>query len=80
MAKNILVYKTATCPFCHKAMDFLKKHKIKFTSIDVGENPEAGAEMEKKSGQRGVPVIDIDGEIIVGFDEAALKKALKIAS
>lgn len=78
MPKKILLYRTENCPWCHKTADFLDKRKIKYTSIDVGEHPEAGEEMVEKSGQRGVPVIDIDGEIIIGYDEPALKKALKI--
>mgnify|MGYP001607242518 FL=1 len=78
MAKNILLYRTAMCAWCHKTAEFFDKNKIKYKSIDVGENPEAGEEMVKKSGQRGVPVIDIDGKIIIGYDEPALKKALNI--
>ena len=78
MAKQILLYKTATCPWCHKTAELFDKHKVKYKSIDVGEDPKAAEEMVEKSGQRGVPVIDIDGQIIVGYDEPALKKALKI--
>ena len=78
MPKKILLYRTENCPWCHKTADFFDKHKVKYTSIDVGEHPAKGEEMVEKSGQRGVPVIDIDGEIIIGYDEPALKKALKI--
>ena len=75
-----LLYRTVSCPWCHKTAEFFKAHKITFKSIDVGENAKAAEEMVEKSGQRGVPVIDIDGKIIVGYDEPALRKALKITS
>ena len=76
VSKQIKVYSTSTCPYCHKAKDFLKENNIQFEDIDVGIAPEAGKEMMDKSGQMGVPVIDIDGEIIVGFDKSAIQKAL----
>tara|TARA_Y100000310_G_scaffold340182_2_gene435089 strand:- start:6924 stop:7106 length:183 start_codon:yes stop_codon:yes gene_type:complete len=59
-------------------MEFLKANKVKFTKKNVGEDQKAAQEMIKKSGQQGVPVIDIGGKIIVGFDEDELKKLLKI--
>ncbi len=78
MAQQVLVYSTLSCPFCKMAKEFLKKHKIKFKDINVGEDQKGAEEMVKKSGQSGVPVMDIDGKIIVGFDQEAIKKALKI--
>ena len=76
--KNITIYRTQTCPYCHMAEEFFNQNKIKYKSIDVGKNPKAAQEMIKKSGQMGVPVIDINGKIIVGFDKAAFRKALGI--
>ena len=73
---KVRVYSTATCPWCHTAKEFLTKNNIKFEDIDVGENQEAAQEMVEKSGQMGVPVIEVDGQIIIGFDEGKLKKAL----
>jgi len=58
--------------------EFLKKNNIQYENLDVGINREAGKEMVNKSGQMGVPVLDIDGEIIVGFDKDAISKALHI--
>jgi glutaredoxin len=58
--------------------DFLTENKIKFKEIDVGKDRKAAIEMVNKSGQTGVPVIDIDGTIIIGFDRDAIKKVLKI--
>lgn len=74
----IKLYSTEYCHWCHKTREFFKEHKIKFKEIDVGNDEKAAAEMIKKSGQQGVPVIDIDGEIIVGYDEDRLRKLLKI--
>jgi len=74
--KNVKVYSTKTCPWCHKTKDFLKEKGIKFEDIDVGADKKAANEMMEKSGQMGVPVTDIDGEIIVGFDKEAIEKAL----
>lgn len=75
---EVTIYSTASCPWCAKVKEFLKENKIKFKNIDVGEDTKAGEEMVKKSGQTGVPVTDIDGTIVVGFDEDKLKAALKI--
>jgi glutaredoxin len=60
------------------AKDFLNENKIRFEDINVQEDRAAAEEMVKKSGQNGVPVIDIDGEIIVGFDKARIKNALRL--
>ena len=76
--KSIVLYKTATCPWCHKTEEFLQKHKIKFKAIDVGKDEKALNRMVQISGQRGVPVIEIDKTVIVGYDESALKKVLRL--
>lgn len=70
------MYSTQTCPFCVKAKQFLKNNNIDFEDIDVSVNRTAAEEMVHKSGQTGVPVIDIDGDIIVGFDEQRIKNVL----
>ena len=75
---TVKIYSTPSCPWCKKVKEFLKANKIKFKDIDVGSDQKAAQEMIKKSGQQGVPVLDINGEIIVGFDEEKIKKALKI--
>ena len=77
---KVTVYSTPTCPWCHKAKDFLKENDVPFQDINVAANQKAAEEMIEKSGQMGVPVIDIDGQVIVGFDKNAIKKALKISS
>ena len=73
---KLMVYSTSTCPWCHKAKEFLKAKGIKFEDINVGANQKAANEMVEKSGQMGVPVTDIDGKIIVGFDKEELEKSL----
>lgn len=75
---KVIVYSTPTCPYCHSAKDFLKENKIAFEDVDVSKNQDRAQEMIEKSGQMGVPVIDINGTIIVGYDKEAMKKALKI--
>lgn len=73
---KVKVYSTLSCPWCHKTKEFLKAKGVKFEDINVGSNQKAANEMVEKSGQMGVPVIDIDGKIIVGFDKEELEKAL----
>ena len=63
-----------------KAKGFLKAHNIPFREVNVGEDEKAAEEMIEKSGQMGVPVIDIDGKIILGFNQTELDKALGITS
>ena len=74
---KVIVYSTPTCPYCRLAKDFLKKRNTAFKAYDVSTDDKARAEMIKKSGQMGVPVLDIKGAIIVGYDEDAIKAALK---
>jgi len=75
---KVRVYTTPTCPYCAMAKDFLKKHGVKFEEVDVYSNREAAIEIMTKTGQMGVPVLDIGGEIVVGFDKGAIKRALDI--
>jgi len=75
---SVKIYSTPTCPWCAKTKAFFKANKVAFTDIDVSKNKAAAQEMVKKSGQMGVPVIDIDGKILVGFDEGKLKSALNL--
>lgn len=74
---NITVYSTKTCPWCIRVKDYLNQMNKPFTDVDVSEDRSGAMEMIRKSGQRGVPVIDIDGTIIIGFDKAKLDTLLK---
>lgn len=75
---KVIVYSTPTCPWCRTAKEFLKKHNIAFKDYDVSTDEKAKEEMINKSDQIGVPVLDINKKIIVGFDIAKIKSALKI--
>jgi glutaredoxin 3 len=75
---KVTVYSTPTCHFCHAAKDFFSANNVPFEDFDVAMDEVKRNEMVDKSGQMGVPVIDINGEIIVGFDESRIKKALGI--
>lgn len=77
MAK-VKVFSTPSCSYCVTLKEFLKNNDIEFDDIDVSEDETASTEMVKKSGQMGVPVIDIDGEIIIGFDKEKVVKLLNI--
>ena len=71
------VYSTKSCPYCDKVKDYLKEKGIEFEEIKVDEDQEAAQEMIKKSKQMSVPVIEIDGEIIVGFDKEKIDELLE---
>ncbi|MGO8684890.1 MAG: glutaredoxin family protein [Thermoleophilia bacterium] len=74
----VTVYSTPTCSFCTAAKRYLKERKIPFRDIDVSRDARSAAEMARKTGQQGVPVIDVNGRIIVGFDKQRLNAALGI--
>ena len=74
--KDVKVYSTPTCPYCTRAKEFLKEKGIAFENFGVSSDQSKAEEMMQKSGQMGVPVLDIEGEIIVGFDKEAISKVL----
>jgi glutaredoxin-like YruB-family protein len=76
--KTVKVYGTASCPFCVRAKQFLKANNIAFEDIDVSTNTAKAQEMFQRSGQMGVPVLDIDGEIVIGFDKEEIVRLLGI--
>lgn len=73
---DVKVYSTPQCPWCHKAKEWLAEHKVKFKDINVASDQKAAQYMVEKTGQRGVPVIEIGSKFIVGFDEEELEAAL----
>ena len=73
---KVTIYSTSTCPYCVYAKDYFKNKGVAYEDKNVGIDREAGQEMIKKSGQMGVPVIDIDGEIIVGFQPEVFEQLL----
>ncbi|MFH1889214.1 MAG: glutaredoxin domain-containing protein [Candidatus Omnitrophota bacterium] len=78
MVKNVKVYSTPTCPYCIRLKQFLKESSISFQDLDVSKDQSVAEEMMRVSGQMGVPVLDIEGNIIVGFDKEKVKAALGI--
>ena len=74
----IKLYTTPTCVYCENLKEYFKDHNIDFNEVDVSKNEAELKEMIKISNQMGVPVIDIDGEIVVGFDKVKIDKLLKI--
>jgi len=76
---TVSIYSSPTCHFCHLAKEFFAKNNITYTDHDVATDPNAIKEAIEKSGQMGVPVIEIDGEIVRGFDEPKLRELLQIA-
>ncbi len=79
MAKSIIVYSTTYCPWCVKVKDFLKQNGLQYEERNAQENPEYVQEVMKKSGGVAVPVTDVDGTIIIGFNVKKLKEALVLA-
>jgi len=77
MAK-IVVYSTPTCPYCVQVKEYFKQNDLEFIDYNVADDQTKAKEMVEKSGQMGVPVVDIDGNVIVGFNKPEIDKFLKI--
>lgn len=78
MAKKVMIYSTPTCTYCKHVKELFKTHNVAYEEFDVASDKDKRAEMVEKSGQLGVPVTDIDGQVVVGYDEATLKQLLGI--
>lgn len=76
MDTKVTIYSADWCAFCHAAKEYLDKLGVKYTDKNVEEHPEYGEEAVKKSSQMGIPVLDIDGTIVVGFDRPKIDAAL----
>ena len=77
MAK-VTIYTTPTCVYCKMTKEFFKEHNVAYEEKDVSTDEKARDEMVEKSGQLGVPVIDINSQVIVGFDKEKLSELLKL--
>lgn len=75
--KRVTIYSTPTCPYCRQAKDYLTQKGVSFTDLNVATDMEARNAMVQKSGQLGVPVIEIDGQVVVGFNRGKLDELLK---
>ena len=76
--KSVTIYTTPTCHFCHMTKDFFDANGITYTEKDAARDMAARQEAVQKSGQMGVPVIDVDGAIVIGFNEPKLRELLEI--
>lgn len=76
--KKVIVYSTPTCIYCRMLKDWLKKNSIPFADYDLSQDAERREEVIKKTGQMAVPVIEIDDEIIIGFDKKKLSELLEL--
>ncbi len=74
---SVTIYTTPSCGYCTMAKNYFRQKNIRFTEYDVARNTAKAEEMVRKSGQMGVPVIDIKGQIIVGFNQPVIENALK---
>ena len=73
---RVIVFSTPACSYCNMAKKYFRENRIKFRDVDVSRDPAAARDMVRRSGQQGVPVIDIGGKIVVGFDRNKIKKNL----
>jgi glutaredoxin-like YruB-family protein len=73
------VYSTPTCPFCKQLKAYLEEKNIEFNDIDVSADQEKAQEMIQKSGQMGVPVLEVGGDVVVGFDKKKVDELLKLS-
>lgn len=79
-SKRVTVYTTPTCPWCTTLKTYLRKQGIRFSEVNVASDESAARDMVSKSGQQGVPQTEIDGEMVIGFDQPKLKQLLEIKS
>lgn len=75
---RVIVFSTPTCSFCNMAKKYFREKGVRFRDVDVSRDPVAARDMVRRSGQQGVPVIDIGGKIVVGFDRIKIDKYLGI--
>ena len=78
MAHDVKIYTTPTCVYCRMTKEMFQKNNVEYKELNVASDQAAREEMVQKSGQLGVPVTDIDGQIVIGFDEPKLKELLEI--
>ncbi len=75
---KVVIFTTPTCAFCNAAKSYFRQKGIRFVDVDVSRDPAAARDMVRRSGQTGVPVIDIGGKIVIGFDKARINQLLGI--
>lgn len=73
---RVLMFSTPTCSYCNLAKQYFRRNKVRFRDVDISKDPAAARDVMRRSGQMGVPVIDIGGKIIVGFDKPKINQLL----
>jgi len=76
--KRVIVFSTPTCSYCTMAKQYFRRNNIRFRDVDVSKDPVAARDLMRRTGQMGVPVIDIGGKMIVGFDKPKINDMLDI--
>jgi glutaredoxin 3 len=76
---RVIVFTTPTCTYCNAVKKYLRQQKIRYKEVDVSRDQAAARDMVRRSGQMGVPVVDINGKIVVGFDRPKIDKYLGLA-
>jgi len=79
-AHRVLVFTTPSCPWCHRAKAYLRQRGVRFREVDVSRDPAAARDLVRRTGQMGVPVVEIDGRPIVGFDKPQIDRLLGLAA
>ena len=77
---RVIVFSTPTCSYCNMAKQYFRQHRIRFKDVDVSRDQAAARDLVRRSGQMGVPVIDIGGRIVVGFDKPKINQMLGISA
>lgn len=77
-AKRVIVFSTPTCSYCNMAKQYFRQHKIKYRDVDVSRDAAAARDLMRRTGQMGVPVIEIGGKLIIGFDKPKINHLLNI--
>ena len=76
--KRVIVFSTPTCSYCNMAKQYFRRNKVRFRDVDISKDPAAARDLVRRTGQMGVPVIDIGGKMIVGFDKPKINDMLNI--
>jgi len=77
-SSRITIFSTPTCGYCNMAKQYLSSHNIRFRDVDVSRDQAAAQDLVRRSGQMGVPVIDINGKLVIGFDQPKINQLLGI--
>jgi glutaredoxin 3 len=76
--KRVIVFSTPTCTYCNQAKRYLRERGVRFRDVDVSKDADAARDLVRRSGQQGVPVLDVGGRIIVGFNRPEIDKLLEL--